>query len=550
MNFRPNDVPILDVLDKVWIQYKKKWHDEFWLYDDGVITSGRSANKNKNIVTDFSHGRSQWWPYAFVKSRLRYDDWDTYRWFCENFDAYNKKADDVISIWRKLPKLSDDSVIYLASRGIVADNVIKYTREYNGIACIVSTDGSPNGINARTLSKEKDKRFKAYPWYSTKWVYRGMIDRDKKYIIVVEWLIDFLTIAQHDDNVIWLKSAQDGRWEVRRLAKVYDIYVVCDNDDAGKEGMKKLEWLSYYLFNWNNAKDCKDINDVYNQFEAGENIVDIIKLNSEFQTSTTTDLKIKRTYTRGVQEMDNVFWKMADRDLVIATAGTNQWKTTFINFLANKNGEYWKGVVYFTIELSKEDIVQRYAFTRMWLSKDQFNEWDYTQEQKEKMIKIINSYEKNFDLIDFEKAPTIDELCVTIIDMYKNKGKTLFIIDNLWNLETPWIASELEQQRYITSQLQQLKNNNDICIILIHHNNKFKKKESISDHSISNIRGNQKIADNSNIIIELSRDYDELTWLNLLKVSQHKDTQGGVSGHCYLEYIRWDFIYNPRKDDD
>ena len=47
------------------------------------------------------------------------------------------------------------------------------------------------------------------------------------------------------------------------------------------------------------------------------------------------------------------------------------------------------------------------------------------------MIKIINSYEKNFDLIDFDKAPSIDEICNLIVDMQQKKNKTLFIIDNL-----------------------------------------------------------------------------------------------------------------------
>lgn len=549
MNFRPNDIPILDVIDKVWVQYKKKWHNEYVIYEWWTLTSWWTITTDKNLVKDFSHNRPQGWCYSFVKSYLSLDDSGTYKWFCENFDNYNTQKDSIMDIWRWLQPLSDNSVLYLASRWIVADDVKKYTREYNGIACIVSVDWSPNGINSRTLEKEHTKRFRAYPWYSTSWVYRWQINKDKKYIIVVEWLIDFLTIAQHDDNVIWLKSAQDGRWEIRTLSKTYDLYIIFDNDESWKEWVNKMEWLSYYSFNRENAKDCKDINDVYNQFEAEGSIVEMIKTNSEFHTSTITKLETKRTYTRWVQEMDNEFWKIADRDLVIATAGTNQWKTTFINFLANKNWEYWKWVVYFTIELSKKDIVYRYAFTRVWLTKDQFNEWDYTKEQHDQMIKIINSYEKNFDLIDFEKAPSIDEICNTIVEMYQKKNKTLFIIDNLWNLETPWIASELEQQRYITGKLQELKNNHDICIILVHHNNKFKKKESISDHSLSNIRGNQKIADNSNIVIELSRSLDDTTWLNLLKISQHKDTQWWVTAHCYLEYKKWDFIHNPMKDD-
>lgn len=177
MNFRPNDIPILEVVDRVWVQYKKKWHNEYVLYEWWDITSWWTITTDKNLVKDFSHNRPQGKPYSFIKSYLSIDDSETYKRFCDNFENYNTQKSNIMDIRRWLPILSEQSSLYLASRNIVANDVRKYTREYNGIACIVSIDWSPNGINARTLEKEHTKRFRAYPWYSTSWVYRWQINK-------------------------------------------------------------------------------------------------------------------------------------------------------------------------------------------------------------------------------------------------------------------------------------------------------------------------------------------------------------------------------------
>lgn len=548
MSFRPSQIPILEVLDACGIQYKKKWSDEYWLYEHGEMTSWWSASVDRNHVTDFSHDRAEWDAFAFVRSYYRYDDAETFQWLSDKFPSYNPQKETVMDVWRWLPTLSQEHIDYLSSRGIKYDLVKRYVREYKGIACIVTNKWNPAGINARTLSTDHSKRFTAYPWYSTSWVYQWMIDKSKGYIIVVEWLIDFLSIVQYDSNVIWLKSVQDGRWQVREYARYMDVYIVFDNDDIGKESEKNMTWLAYYKFDRSYLIDCKckDANDLLVKMELWDGIVEGIKNASIFVSPQIHDLKKRRSYTRGIRQMDDLFGKVADNDLVIVSAGTNQWKTTFVNYMANANGSQGKKVAYMTIELNPMIIKERYAFSCLWISKDDYNAGNYTEKQKEAMVRIINNYEKSFDLIGFDKAPSIDQLCEMILAM-KEKWYSLFIIDNLWNINAK--GNELDQQKEITDKLQNLKNNNDLCIILIHHNNKVKKNEDARNHSLANIRWNQKIADNANIVVEISRHYDDVTGISNTKITQHKDTMWWVSDHVYLEYKSGNFIFSSMRDD-
>ena len=548
--FRPSQIPILEVVEACWLQTKKKWNNEHWIYENWELTSWRSIATDRGHVTDFTHDRAEWWPFSFVKSYYWFDDHQTYKWLSENFPTY-APADqkNIMDVRKWLWDCTDQQKEYLKSRWISHELVKRYVRDYRWIACIVSKDWTPNWINSRTLESDHAKRFTSVSWYSTSWVYQGMIDKKKWYIIVVEWLIDFLTVAQYDSNVIGLKSAQDWWREVRNYAKYMDCYIVFDNDKIWQESRKNMEWLQYYEFvREQSYGEAKDFNDVYMKFWLWKDMVDNLKSLCSLVKPKTYDLKQKRTYTRWVPEMDELFWKVADKDLVVVTAWTNQWKTTFINFLANSNWMSGKNVTYFTLELRAIEIKQRYAFVRVWLNKNQFNEWDYTEEQKNKMLKIIDQYEDNFKLYDFDEYPDIDTLCKLIEDLHKNKWQTMFIIDNLWNIKSN--KSELDTQSDITSRLQQLKNKHDICIILIHHNNKFKKKESIQDHSLANMRWNQKIADNSNIVIELSRDYDDVTNQSTTKISQHKDTQWWVNKTVLLEYRRGEFLFlNEERDE-
>lgn len=79
-------IPIVQVMDKLWITYTKIGFDTLGLWDDGKLTDGRTIRISGNYVNDFSgKWRARGWPFTFVKGYLKLSDKETFRWFVDNF---------------------------------------------------------------------------------------------------------------------------------------------------------------------------------------------------------------------------------------------------------------------------------------------------------------------------------------------------------------------------------------------------------------------------------------------------------------------------------
>lgn len=80
-------INILDVLEKLNIQYKKMWGHTYAIYENGNWTDWWRATTENNIVADLSRGvRPKWNPFSFVRAYLNLSNYDTYLWFKEQFN--------------------------------------------------------------------------------------------------------------------------------------------------------------------------------------------------------------------------------------------------------------------------------------------------------------------------------------------------------------------------------------------------------------------------------------------------------------------------------
>jgi len=82
-----NQFNILNVLDRLWIQYKKLTNNTYWIIQDWKLTDWYRINTNSNYVIDFSKGsRAQWPPFSFTKIFLNLTNQETYKRFETNFN--------------------------------------------------------------------------------------------------------------------------------------------------------------------------------------------------------------------------------------------------------------------------------------------------------------------------------------------------------------------------------------------------------------------------------------------------------------------------------
>jgi hypothetical protein len=84
-----NQINIINILDKLWIQYKNLWSWTYWIIQDWRLTDWRRINIKNNYIHDFSKNRAQGWNFAFVKRFLNLTNHETFRRFKENFNIEN-----------------------------------------------------------------------------------------------------------------------------------------------------------------------------------------------------------------------------------------------------------------------------------------------------------------------------------------------------------------------------------------------------------------------------------------------------------------------------
>lgn len=292
-------IPIRDVIDKLGISYTTAGTNEFTLVEGWKVTSGWRFNAEKNIVYDFSKDRAGGDTFGFVKNYVGLDDKETFKRFADNFGTSGQpQTKSIYNVWQNLNPISDIQKEYLAKRAITPSKICDFVKNYGGgLGCLVYENSVAKWLTARTLSNDHDKRFIACPGFSTKGIYEYRIDKDRNYIIVVEGLIDFLSLRQYDTNVVGLKSAESGIEEVVRLAKDFQIILCYDNDEAGRKTIDKLNGIKMKLFNPSEfIEGAKDMNDIMvTMGEDADLIIDFIKNESkEVSPIDSTFEKLKK----------------------------------------------------------------------------------------------------------------------------------------------------------------------------------------------------------------------------------------------------------------
>lgn len=83
------NVPIIDVIYKLWIQFKKYVWNEYKFIEYWQVCDWRAFNTTKNQAYDFAgKWRASWWPYKFVRDYLNLSAEDTKQRFIDNFNLH------------------------------------------------------------------------------------------------------------------------------------------------------------------------------------------------------------------------------------------------------------------------------------------------------------------------------------------------------------------------------------------------------------------------------------------------------------------------------
>lgn len=420
-------IPVLIILDKLWLKYTRAWSWEYSIEK----TNWWKANEVKNIIWDFSHDRWQWDTFWFVKQFLELDDKDTFLRFEDNFGISTEKQKQPIRfLWQWLDELTEEHIEYLKTRGIEYDKIKPLVKNYrNAIACLVYKWWTPKWLRARTLSKEHNKRFFSASWYEWDWIYMHELDETKDYVIVVEWLIDFLTLRQFDTNVVWLASAQVGYDEIKELSDKYRIVFVPDNDDSGYQWLVQMKWVPYSIFSISKFSQCKDINDLYIELWSNDEIInaildeakDILPITPVFDWLDTMLKTIREQWKLGIDwPIKDIYnkcqWVIKWKVYTIG-AYSNIGKSKFAYFHAQYFLKQWLKVLFINLEVSAEFCLAE--IINSYYAVNRKEQWEWYNVDKSKFRNLIIR-DDLFELADILAEIENSKCDICFIDFVQN----------------------------------------------------------------------------------------------------------------------------------
>ena len=250
-------------------------------------------------------------------------------------------------------------------------------------------------------------------------------------------------------------------------------------------------------------------------------------------------------FTWGIDSLDKRFWRPDERELIVLFGYMSSGKTEFAYYTARKNLPIGNKVLFLSLELPEYQMKLRIARKSAGVSKINFQEWRFTDQQKAIMDDKFKEIENMKDL--FIVSPE-DKWLPNLVDMMRkwyDNWVRLFIIDNLDKI--PAEDKEDENRRYqrITSALQDFKNENPICLILLHHAKKPESKWfTYKRAGMARLRWSQKIMDNATQVFEIYRDLDpDIDELDRGKVEliQYKDTAEGANGSVEIYFHKGNY---------
>lgn len=261
----------------------------------------------------------------------------------------------------------------------------------------------------------------------------------------------------------------------------------------------------------------------------------------------TEKIKIDHTrktpFTRWLETVNKKF-TLPDNELIVLIGHPWMGKTEWCFFLARQNIAKGNKVAFYSLELSKQAMLERTARRQAGVTRYDKQIQNYNLTQKQYADQYLAELQNTdwLDIIGIKKAPTIDELEKEINEQYAI-GYRMFFIDNLGKIDIQG-ANEIDAFGSITSRLQTLMGQLNCPIILLHHCSKPQKyQQFIKPAWPSGFRWSQKILDNCTRMQEIWRlvDPDAATSDPEVTLFQYKHWPSGNVGRVEMLFDRWDY---------
>jgi len=243
----------------------------------------------------------------------------------------------------------------------------------------------------------------------------------------------------------------------------------------------------------NNKQPDVSVEEIINKIETPLSIAKRVKEKTKLD---------KKFLTWGSEPLDERLPLLELNTYMVLFGQFTSGKTTYAMYMARCNAQQGHKVCFLSLEMSKEKLVQQYAFKRGGVTQEKYKAGDYNDNIFEKYAQEINDIDFiGVDEDKKKKSYTVEDIEKVVVE----KKPDVIVIDNLNKISSKG-GSEIEMCNEISSQILFLTRQYPVTIVLIHHANKpLNEKKPKVLRGISGLRGTNKINDDADIVCELGR---------------------------------------------
>lgn len=217
----------------------------------------------------------------------------------------------------------------------------------------------------------------------------------------------------------------------------------------------------------------------------------------------TKDYKLR--FTWGTKKLDDNFLIIKRKNFGIIAAKRGSGKTTFAFDLCCKNALLGHRVLFISLEMEKDHIVEDFARRRAGITIPEEREYKIPQlkmacyEEKIKEIKEI----KNLLFSGIQRGSDITWEGIKLL-IAEHENLDLVVIDNLDLIDKDdKDRDDWEKQKRICKSIMNFTVDQQIPIIMIHH---YRKSQAgAKGESMDELSGSGKIADSADFVVKISR---------------------------------------------
>lgn len=227
-----------------------------------------------------------------------------------------------------------------------------------------------------------------------------------------------------------------------------------------------------------------------------------------------------RGYSMGLNILDDIMQGFIPGRFYIIAARTSVGKTSFASFVTLKAIKQNSKPVFFSNEMDKEDLVEKFIAHESKISTQKFQTGDLTESELSKLVHSVNDLSKYNLIVDEKNGWDLDTLLSTVHHLHRRNQCDLVVVDYLQQVRVKSAKSKYEQVSIVSDEMKRLSRELNIPVIgLAQINREAEKIMTKEIPGLANLKDSGSLEQDADVVMILHKEKltDEMVNLNVAK---------------------------------